>query len=267
MGETQHLNCNYFMDTTVSPLLLKKAFLILRRNYGCPGLDGISIKDIKRNYSYHEQLVINMITTQNLSSPDSYTKKIITDYRGNQREIYVYSVYSRWSQQYIKLLIESVINTRLNDYVFGYRRGVNEHDAYNQIIRLNRGSVMYLDIKNYYNSINIQILEQTLISLNIEKELLTIVMKAIYTEQSILPAGNVLSPALSNVYLHPFDKCFQTGYLRFGDDMFFFDYESEEEREELLSKIIRKLDDLHLSLNSKKTHIINNPNENTIRRL
>lgn len=267
MGETQHLNCNYFMDTTVSPLLLKKAFLILRRNYGCPGPDGISIKDIKKNYSYHEQLVINMITTQNLSSPDSYTKKIITDYRGNKREIYVYSIYSRWSQQYIRLLIESVINSKLDDYVFGYRRGINEKDAYHRIIKLHKGSVMYLDIENYYNSINIQILEQILRSLNIEKELVTIVMKAIYTEHSILPAGNVLSPILSNVYLHPFDELFQTGYVRFSDDMFFFDYESEEEREELLSKIIEKLTDLHLSLNSKKTRIINNPNENTIRGL
>ena len=238
--------------------LLKKAFKILKRNYGCPGNDGISIKDIKRNYEHCENIVWESLKKYNYSFEKQPKRTVITDYLGNKRVIFVYNVIERWVQQFIKLQIEPIINTTLSEYVYAYRRGKNDRDSYNYILKNNPEFILRIDIKNYFESIDREKLFVLLKGLGVKDCLLRMVHESFKHHGKGLPPGHVLSCILSNLYLKSFDSNFPKNYTRYSDDMMF----AFENRLEILRTVwfVRKLFRAQgLFLNYKKTKIIYKP--------
>src|SRR6185437_11042943 len=69
-------------------------------------------------------------------------------------------------------------------------------------------------------------------------------------------AGSPLAPLLSNLYLRPLDDAFQaagTPYLRYADDLIVFG--DEAAMPALQAEITRRLGDLALELNPRKTRV------------
>ena len=238
--------------------LLKKAFQVLRRNYGCPGNDGVSIKDIKKNYEHYESIVWKSLKTNSYNFEKHPKRTAITDYSGNKRTIFVYNVIERWFQQCIKLQIEPVIDAVLPEYVYGYRRKKSDTDSYNYILKNNPRFILRVDTRNYFESINREKLLVLLKELGVSGDLLRVMSKSFGHYKEGLPSGHVLSCVLSNLYLSNFDSNFTKNYTRYSDDMMFA-LGSIVEVIKTIFLIKKLLKTQGLYLNYKKTKIIYKP--------
>lgn len=168
--------------------------------------------------------------------------------------------------------IKSVIEPRYEKIFlgnsYGYRPGKGATKAIKRVLQECRnkkiGFVLRLDIDNFFDTIDHEILQKRLIATGTEPELVRLIMLCIKmgkVKQGSLewvesdygtPQGAVLSPILSNLYLHSFDQFAvsqNVPYVRYADD-FLFLTETREKAEEILQKTeIHLKEKLKLSLN------------------
>ncbi len=236
--------------------LLDKAFKLLRRNYGCPGLDGVSLREIKKDYNKHKNVVLGKYTENQVNSLSIKTTTII-DYGGKEREIFVYCIHERWLQMYLKLQIEHDIEKNLKSYVFGYRKGVTMKDLHSYLLNTGLEHILHLDIAKYFDQIDRESLFNFLEhNIGVSRDILVKIQKSVSHTNKGLPQGNVLSPILSNVYLIPFDKCFPENYARFSDDLYFA-LGTPRKKDEMVKKISEHLLKHKLKINYSKLEIKN----------
>ena len=233
-----------------------KAFKILRRNYGCPGLDGLSFREIKRDYSFHKSVVLEKYETCSVNTLP--IKKLqIVDYGSKPRSIFVYCLYERWLQMYLKLQLTQKVNNILADYVFGYRPGLDMKLLKEYAKTFSGRYVLHIDLEKFFDNIDRKILINHLkTNFGVEDSVLVRVSKSLSRTGRGLPQGNVLSPLLSNAYLSAFDNAFTKNYARFSDDLYFaFDEASGEDT--IIFQLIPKLNRLGLSINFQKIEVFN----------
>lgn len=240
--------------------LLKKAFKIIRRNFSCPGSDGISISDIRKNYSFYEDKIISEINN-NIFAFDSQPKCLtIKDYLGKERKIFVYNVIERWVQEFIKLQIEPSVEQIIVEYTYAFRRKKSDLDSYRYILKDNPKYILRIDIKDYFSSINKDKLFSDLENIKIQKDILELIKKSLSHCGIGLPPGNVLSCMLSNFSLHDFDILFPNRYTRFSDDMM-FGCDSAEEVDSILDSVRNTLKNKGFLINEAKTRVVENPTQ------
>lgn len=246
----------------MNEVLLKKAWKIIRRNYGCPGPDGISWQEIKNNYDKYVTKLQN-----NLHKPISdndYYKKTIIDYLGNNRDIFIYNIISRWTQEYIKLVYQKITEPLLSKNVYSYSKSRNLFNMNCNINKYLGNAFLRIDIEKYFTSINLDVLEDVLRRhYNLNSNEIKFLLKFVYPKENGLPQGNVLSPYLSNLYLTELDIFLNNGiYFRYCDDVFIL---LDGKNPYYLKKKIQViLERLNLKLNSQKTKYINKLNKNDL---
>lgn len=168
--------------------------------------------------------------------------------------------------------IKSVIEPRYEKIFlgnsYGYRPGKGATKAIRRVLaechKPQYKYVLRLDIDNFFDTIDHEILQKRLIATGTEPEIVRLIMLCIQmgkVKQGSLewveteygtPQGAVLSPILSNLYLHSFDQFAVSKnipYIRYADDFLFFT-ETKEQAEEILVKTENHLKEkLKLSLN------------------
>lgn len=239
-------------------LLLKKAFKILRRNYGCPGNDGISISTVKKDFNFYEESIWEKVKDGSYEFEEVPKKVFIKDYLGNDREIFVYNVFDRWVQEFLRLQIDEVVGGALADYVYAFRRKRSDLQSYEYVLRNTPKLILRLDIKDYFRSINRESIVSCLVGLDIEEEVLVLIKKSLAHAPRGLPPGNVLSCVLSNLSLKDFDSLFPSNYARYSDDML-FGFENIKQVEVFIEGIEDILKTYGFRLNSGKIKIIADP--------
>lgn len=237
---------------------LNQAFRIIRRNYGCPGSDGISIKTIKKNYFIHKSYLNKLL------SCDEYTfgvpkEVIIQDYLEKRRNIFVYNVYDRWVQESIKLSIMPVMQEVIPAYVYGNIKKRTSMSAAEFIIDNSPNLVLKLDVSAFFQNINRDILIHQISILDIPTETIDLIRASFSHTPFGLPPGNCLSPLLSDLYLQPIDYYFNKSYIRYADDMTFL-LSTEHDQVSIIADVKNILSELGLSLNDSKTRLIYSPN-------
>ena len=116
------------------------------------------------------------------------------------------------------------------------RRTINEFKSHKS------GWVLKLDIDDYFDTINHDLLFSRLKTIIMEDEIVRLIelsikmgvvtknMKWNETKQGV-PQGAILSPLLANFYLHPFDQfvtAITTSYIRYADDFLIITDTQEE---------------------------------------
>lgn len=171
-------------------------------------------------------------------------------------------------QHAIKSIIEPRYEKIFLGNSYGYRPGKGATKAIRRVLaechKPQYKFVLRLDIDNFFDTIDHEILQKRLIATGTETEIVRFIMLCIKmgkvkqnsrewveTEYGT-PQGAVLSPILSNLYLHSFDQFAiskNIPYVRYADD-FLFLTETKEQAEEILSKTETHLKEkLKLSLN------------------
>jgi len=193
---------------------------------------------------------------------------------GSSRKLGLPTLLDRIAQQVVRAHLEPMLEPRFHQNSYGYRSGKSMHDALHRA-KFNCRQYPYvlkLDIKSYFDSIPHEKLLQALafyckdkwVSLYVSRWLGASIKNedgSITQPQSGTPQGGVISPLLSNLYLHVvFDGWMQQHYPgirfeRYADDIIIH-CRREQIAHSILNKLSVRFTACGLTLNPDKTQII-----------
>lgn len=242
--------------------LIKKAVKILRKNYGCPGSDGISYKMIKEEPSLHYSIITKKIMEIVFGEGQfSFPREVkIIDYFKHERIIYVYNIYDRIVQECIKLNIQQKCNSFLSENVLSYKRGINvaqRKECFINESKVHADDILEFDIKHFFMSIDKDILYRKLEEINVSNCIINLIKKSFSHCKDGIPTGHCLSPLLSNLYLSQVDTIIDKPFLRYCDD-FIVNLKGEDALI-FIENIKRALREINLEINLTKIRLNNNP--------
>lgn len=233
------------------------------------GIDGISLLDFEKDKRKEIPKLAEELKAGNWK-PRPYLEIEVakTKNPGEIRKLGMTAIRDKIVQLAIKSIIEPRYEKIFLGNSYGYRPGKGATKAIRRVLaeccKKQYKYVLRLDIDNFFDTIDHEILQQRLIATGTEAEIVRLIMLCVKmgkvkqnsrewveTEYGT-PQGAVLSPILSNLYLHSFDQ-FAVGknvpYIRYADD-FLFLIETREQAEEILTKTeIYLKEKLKLSLN------------------
>lgn len=230
------------------------------------GIDGMSIE------LFDEQLDNNLKTLrQELAEktwqPEPYLRISIPKKDKERRTLGLLCIKDKIVQQAIKLLIEPRFEKTFVSNSYGYRpeKGHSKAVRFARYCCQNKAYpyILRLDIDNYFDTIDHEILFRRIYPLIADDEIFRLIQLCVkmgmvnkkmeWSEITRgVPQGAVLSPILANHYLHPFDQFVLSRtkmYVRYADD-FLILCQNQEEAEKLLSECSTFLEQrLKLKLN------------------
>ena len=255
--------------------VLWQAWFQVRRNAGGPGIDNETIEFIENEIgvsAFLRELRDELKSETYRAQP---VKRVWIEKPGStvKRPLGIPIVKDRIAQTAVRLVIEPIFETNFLNCSHGFRPGRKPHDAIDVIQRSitfeGYREVVDADLKSYFDSIpQDRLLE--LVSRRISDRRVLNLIKAwlrcgVMEEGKLThastgtPQGGCISPLLSNVYLHAFDKMWQlwggkgTKLVRFADDFVILCRHGGRAALRLAAEFLERLG---LTLNRKKTHIV-----------
>lgn len=237
------------------------------------GIDGISIDEFEKNKrKYIQQLSAELKDGTWKPQPYLETEAAKSKNPNEIRKLCMMTIRDKIVQYAIKSIIEPRYEKIFYANNYGYRPGRGATKAICRIVHecknKNIKYVLRLDIDNFFDSIDHEILRNRLIATGTEFEIVRLIMLCLqmgkvhqYSREwgdTILgaPQGAVLSPILSNLYMHSFDQfAISQGvpYIRYADDILYL-CEHRDTAETILSKTEKYLKEkLKLALNQPLT--------------
>lgn len=237
------------------------------------GIDGMSIELFDKQLDTHLKKLKQELTTQTWQ-PEPYLRISIPKKDKERRILGLLCIKDKIVQQAIKQLIEPRFEKAFIANSYGYRPGKGHSKAvrFAKFCCQNKAytHVLRLDIDNYFDSIDHEILFRRAYPLIADDEIFRLVQLCVKMGmvnnkmqwQEIekgVPQGAVLSPLLANHYLHSFDQFVLSRtkmYVRYADD-FLILCKNQEEAEALLSECSTFLAErLKLKLNAPNISLI-----------
>ena len=211
--------------------VLGTAWSLVAMNGGCPGIDGISIQSIVETKDGVSNLLTNIREEliEQTYKPQPVKRVFIPKPDGSMRPLGIPTVKDRVVQTATVLILEPIFEADFLECSYGFRPGRSAHQALDEIKQnLQKGytEVYDADLKGYFDSIPHDKLMACLRMRIVDRSVLTLIKLWLQTPiveppekkggPSIVkkspqgtPQGGVISPLLSNIYLHWFDKVFQ----------------------------------------------------------
>lgn len=259
-------------DKVFAKANLRDAFVQVKKNGGAPGVDKVTIGD------YEAELEDNLeVLQQKLKDkryrPKPVRRKMITKEDGKKkRPLGIPTVEDRVVQAAIRNILEPIFEEDFLPCSYGFRPNISAHMALDQVSEYLRQGYEYVidaDLQSYFDTIPHDRLEAqirkrvtdgSVIQL-IQQILRAGVMEGDLYEDTPLgaPQGGVLSPLISNIYLHQLDELMkERGHriVRFADD-FVILCRSQKGAERVMKSVTRYLEnDLGLALHPTKTKVV-----------
>ncbi len=251
---------------------LEVAWEKVRANRGSGGIDGQSLMDFA---AQTDQLLDQL---QRELKDDAYRPQPVKqvpipkrDQPGEYRMLGIPIIYDRVCQQALLNRLEPIFEPVFDDASFGYRRGRSTQDALRKIWKeISAGGVWIVDadLKDFFGSADHEKL-LTLVAQRIADgrvlRLIEAMLKAgsygkgrLFPSERGTPQGGVVSPALSNVLLTPFDREMRArGYqlTRYADD-WVVTCKSASEARAAVATATRILGELGVQVHPQKTRIV-----------
>jgi group II intron reverse transcriptase/maturase len=265
---------NLFNETKTIPISKEQvwsAWKKVKSNGGAYGVDKISIDEIKP--SEHLYKVWNRLASGSYFPP-AVREKGIPKSDGKIRYLGIPTVCDRVAQLVIREELEQILEPKFSSNSFAYRPNKSAHQALEQC-KLNCQRFKWaidLDIKGFFDNIDWGLMIRALrhftkteyhimyvkrwLFAPIEKENGEIQQRTKGT-----PQGGVISPLLSNLFLHvSFDKWFENrfpelSYERYADDIIVHCH-SEKQAIYVLDMIRKRMTECKLELHPDKTKIV-----------
>ena len=265
--------------------ILSHAYGLVRANKGSAGIDGVSFEDIgaKEGAAVFVAELAEALRSKRYK-PDPVKRVMIPKADGSQRPLGIPTIRDRVAQMAVKLVIEPIFEADFCDTSYGFRPRRSAHDAIDDVAHtLHQGysEVIDADISKYFETIPHaklmtmvaeRICDGALLHL-IQMWLKAPVMEvgADGTKRNIgggkgnrkgTPQGGVISPLLSNLFLHLLDRVWERRGLqqrlgarivRYADDMVVLCRRGTAEPMAVLRQILERMG---LSLNEAKTQVV-----------
>jgi group II intron reverse transcriptase/maturase len=190
-----------------------------------------------------------------------------------KRPLGIPAIVDRVVQMATKLVIEPIFETNFLECSHGFRPGRSTHDAIRVIDKTitfkGQAIVIDADMTGFFDNIRQDILLKLVKRRIADPRVLRLIRmwleagvmedgKYIETNGLGTPQGGVISPLLSNIYLHSFDKMFQLSgipgtLVRYADDFVILLWRNGTK---VLRQIERMLGRLGLKLHPEKTRVV-----------
>jgi group II intron reverse transcriptase/maturase len=245
-----------------------------------PGVDGQTLEMYGENLEHNLQDLRERAISGRYVAPPVKRVYIPKGNGKEQRPIGIPTVEDRILQRAVLQVLEPVFETDFFDFSYGFRPGKSPHQAvdylWSQIRPMNINWIIDLDIQKFFDTMDHQHL-RTFLRQRVQDGVITRLigkwLKAGVLEGGSIsyndegsPQGGVISPLLSNIYLHEvLDKWFtkeiipllkgKAVIVRFADDSV-LGFEHKEDAERVFKVLPKRFARFGLKLHPEKTKLI-----------
>lgn len=268
------MNVHVTKTVPVTFKMVVDAYRKVRAGGKAVGTDGESWEEFDKDMQGNLYVIWNRLSSGSYH-PSAVRETEIPKKDGKMRKLGIPTLRDRIAQSVVKEYMEKRIDHQFHQHSYGYRPLKGSKQAI-EMVRKNckeRDWVIDLDISKFFDEIDHELLMKAVERMTEEKWVRMYVsrwlkMKIVNKEGKEYdregkgtPQGGVISPLLSNIFLHyALDKWLekhypQTAFVRYADDMVIH-CKTKEEAEEILSAIKERLGQVKLRLNEQKTKIV-----------
>jgi len=242
-------------------------------------VDGQTVVQYGENLESHLQDLLNRAKSGAYQAPPVRRVHIPKDNK-ETRPIGIPTTEDKVLQRAVVMLLEPVYEEMFFDFSYGFRPGRSPHQAletfWRQATELGIQWVLEVDIRKYFDSVNRRILLELVGQRIGDGVILRLLSKWLhagvmekgqlhYTEAGT-PQGGVVSPLLSNIFLHEvFDKWFaevvrermegRVFAVRFADDLV-IGFTHRRDAERVYRVIFQRFEKYGLKLHPEKTRLV-----------
>jgi group II intron reverse transcriptase/maturase len=250
--------------------VLREAWKRVKKRRGAAGLDAQSIADVERYgvERFLEELAVVLRAGE--YRPSAVLRRYIPKADGRQRPLGIPTVRDRVVQMAAKLVLEPIFEADFLPCSYGYRPKRSQTMALEALRELGKTHhhVLDADLRNYFGNISHDKLMKLVEKRVSDRRMLKLVRqwlkagvmedgetRSVYTG---VPQGGVISPLLSNIYLHVLDTLWMRHsaplgtLVRYADDLVVV-CKSKQQCEEAEKRVRVILARLGLELHPEKT--------------
>lgn len=267
--------------------ILSHAYNLVCANKGSAGIDGVTFEAIEENEGAPAFIgELEEALRNKTYKPDPVKRVMIPKGDGSQRPLGIPTIRDRVAQMAAKLVIEPIFEADFCETSYGFRPKKSAHDAVEDVTyAMNTGytEIIDADLSKYFDTIPHANLMATVAERICDGEILRLIqmwlkapimeMDKDGTKRNIgggkgnrkgTPQGGVISPLLSNLYLHILDRIWERNNLkqrlgarivRYADDIVILCRRNKSDK--AMAVLRQILERLKLSLNETKTKIVN----------
>ena len=244
------------------------------------GVDGVTKEEYGENLEENLQDLSSRLKRMGYRPQSKLRKYIPKPGSEKGRPLGISSFEDKIVELSVKRTLEPIYETMFEDSSHGYRPNCNQHkclDELGRTIQQKRiNHIVEADISNFFGEVNhkwmIEFLEHRIGDSRVIR-LIKRMLKGGIMEDGLItvtesgtPQGSILSPLLSNIYLHyVLDIWFrrkvtqrshgEAYYFRFADD-FLACFQYQDDAESFLSHLKKRLEKFGLKVAEEKTHCI-----------
>ena len=256
------------MEQILSRENLNAAYLKVKANQGAPGVDGMSVTELKDHVRKH-WVSLEAKLKAGTYQPAAVRAVEIPKANGGTRTLGIPTVLDRLIQQAILQVMSPIFEPSFSPHSYGFRPGRSAHEAVRaaqEYVKAGKGWVIDIDLKAFFDQVDHDKLMHLVGKQIREKELLRLIGKYLRAPMQRAdqrearskgtPQGGPLSPLLANIYLDPLDKELEKrglAFVRYADDIAIY-ASSQRSAERILESVIDWLSkELKLEVNRTKS--------------
>jgi group II intron reverse transcriptase/maturase len=267
--ETERPGASNQMEKVCERRNLLAALERVRRNGGSPGIDGMTVQELK-SYLMTEWPRIREELLAGRYQPQTVRRVKIPKPGGGERELGIPTVLDRFIQQALLQVLQPQFDPTFSDHSYGFRPGRRAHDAVRRAqryIQEGRRWVVDIDLEKFFDRVNHDILMGRLKKRIADRRMLVLIHR--YLGAGILvngvvleryegtPQGGPLSPLLANVLLDEVDRELEKrghSFCRYADDLNVY-VRTRRAGERVMQSMHRLYVGLHLRVNETKSAV------------
>ena len=258
-------------ENLCSTLYLGIGFILVKRNRGKPGIDGVRIADFEANLD--EELSQLQQELSNWTYQPSPVRRVEIPKPGGKgmRLLGIPTVRDRVVQATLKLLLEPIFDPYFSPNSYGFRPGRSQHqavEAEQRMVNSGKPYVVDIDLSKFFDRIHHDRLIARMGEKVTDKRILRLVglmlRSGIMINGVVIPSqegamqGGPLSPLLSNIVLDELDQELEKRgleFCRFADDCNIF-VKSQKAAERVMEKVSQFIEKkLKLKVNQEKSQV------------
>lgn len=244
-----------------------------------PGVDGQSWEDYGKNLEENLRSLIDRVKSGSYVAPP-VKRAYIPKSDGDKRGIGMPTIENKVLERAIAMLLEPIYEQDFKSFSYGFRPGRSAHEAlaciWSQCTNWGIQWILEVDIRKYFDTLKKPWLRKFLdrrVRDGVIRRLIDKWLAAGVWEKGQLsypedgtPQGGVISPLLSNIYLHEVLDCWfveevlprmkgRVFLVRFADD-FIIGFQNKEDAEKIYRVLFKRFEKYGLSLHPEKTRLV-----------
>lgn len=272
-GESLH-NLHHYIDF---PMLVESYKYLNKQS--AKGVDGLTWQDYGEGLNERLETLLQEFKSGRYRAP-AIRRVYIPKDKHSQRPLGIPTIEDKVLQSSVRKVIEPIYEEEFKEFSYGFRPGRSQHQAIDLMFRKVSFEKMHYiidaDIKNYFGSINHVFLREFLdkrVNDGVVRRMIDKWLKAGIMESGNIsypdegtPQGGIISPILSNIYLHyVLDEWFsgqiqpllkgRSFIIRYADD-FIMGFSEKSDAQRVMEVLPKRFAKYDLTLHPEKTKLI-----------